>query len=83
MRGPSNENSGGEIARDVICWLAYKVSILEDLLWDLPDYAVTLLDLRATLSKILIFNFHLEIDFTDNSSMNFHQSWQVGNKYEI
>ena len=38
-------------------------------------------DLRATLPKILIFNFHPEIDFAHNSSINF--TWQVGNKYEI
>ena len=37
--------------------------------------------LRATLRKILIFNFHPEIDFAHNSSINF--TWQVGNKYEI
>ena len=37
--------------------------------------------LRATLPKILIFNFHPEIDFAHNSSINF--TWQVGNKYEI
>ena len=37
--------------------------------------------LRATLPKILISNFHPEIDFAHNSSINF--TWQVGNKYEI
>ena len=37
--------------------------------------------LRATLPKILIFNFHPEIDFAHNSSTNF--TWQVSNKYEI
>ena len=37
--------------------------------------------LRATLPKILISNFHAEIDFVHNSSINF--TWQVGNKYEI
>ena len=37
--------------------------------------------LRATLPKILIFNFHPEIDFAHNFSINF--TWQVGNKYEI
>ena len=31
--------------------------------------------------KILVFNFHLEKYFTDNSSTNF--SWPVGNEYEI
>ena len=30
---------------------------------------------------MLIFNFRPEIEFTDNSSINF--SWQIGNKYEI
>ena len=30
---------------------------------------------------ILIFDFHLGIDFADNSSINF--SWQVGNKYDL
>ena len=38
-------------------------------------------DLRATLLKILIPNFHPEIDFADNSSTKFF--WQEGNKYEI
>ena len=37
--------------------------------------------LRATLPKNLIFNFHPEIDFADNSSTKFF--WQEGNKYEI
>ena len=37
--------------------------------------------LRATLPKILIFNFHPEIDFAHYSSINF--TWQIGNKYEI
>ena len=37
--------------------------------------------LRATLPKILISNFHPEIDFAHNSSIDF--TWQVGNKYEI
>ena len=37
--------------------------------------------LRATLSKILIPNFHPEIDFAHNSSINF--TWQLGKKYEI
>ena len=32
--------------------------------------------LRATLSKIPISNFHPEIDFAHNSSINF--TWQVG-----
>ena len=34
-----------------------------------------------TLPKILISNFHPEIDVTQNSSINF--TWQIGNKYEI
>ena len=38
-------------------------------------------NLRATLPKILISNFHPEIDFAHNSSINF--TWQVGNNYEI
>lgn len=33
--------------------------------------------LRATLLKILLFNFYLEIDFASNSSIDF--SWQVSN----
>ena len=37
--------------------------------------------LRATLPKILISNFHPEIDFAHNSSINF--TWQVDNKYDI
>ena len=37
--------------------------------------------LRVTLPKILISNFHPEIDFAHNSSSNF--TWQVHNKYEI
>ena len=37
--------------------------------------------LRATLPKILIFNFHPEIDFAHNSSINF--PWQVGNFFKI
>ena len=37
--------------------------------------------LRATLPKILIFNFHPEIDFAHNPSIKF--TWQVGNKYEV
>ena len=37
--------------------------------------------LRATLLKILISNFHPEIDFAHNSSINF--TWQVGDKHEI
>ena len=37
--------------------------------------------LRATLPKILIFNFHPEIDFAHNPSFKF--TWQVGNKYEV
>ena len=41
----------------------------------------TFRSLRATLPKILISNFHPEIDFAHNSSLNF--SWQVGNKHEI
>ena len=39
------------------------------------------LSLRATLSMNLIFNFHLEKYFANNSSIT--SSWQVGNKYEI
>ena len=39
------------------------------------------LHLRATLPKILIFNFHPEIDFAHNPSIKF--TWQVGNKYEV
>ena len=38
-------------------------------------------DLRATIRKNLIFNFHPEIDFADNSFIDFF--WQVGNKSEI
>ena len=38
-------------------------------------------DLRATIRKNLIFNFHPEIDFADNSFIDFF--WQEGNKYEI
>ena len=37
--------------------------------------------LRATIRKNLIFNFHPEIDFADNSFIDFF--WQEGNKYEI
>ena len=37
--------------------------------------------LRATIRKNLIFNFYPEIDFADNSFIDFF--WQVGNKYEI
>ena len=46
-----------------------------------PYLTKSTVNLRATLPKILIFNFHPEIDFAHNSSINF--TWQVGNKYEI
>ena len=46
-----------------------------------PTLDFVTLFLKATLPKILISNFHPEIDFAHNSSSNL--TWQVGNKYEI